>query len=158
MAYHVAYANMRGNIPRRRKIYAIFWDHHRAWFPEKNSTAQKHIQIDSMLRSGFFSPQNTLGDGPAFWIFFQDSRIMVKNREVQAVSDSPVSGSRNFKNFNQSKDRLEFAFEIATWSNATTRRSGQENTSDKNCEKYSTIRERYERCINRNYSIWWYFQ
>ena len=30
-----------------------------------------------MLRSGFF-PENTLGDGPAFWIFFQDSRIRVK--------------------------------------------------------------------------------
>ena len=25
-----------------------------------------------------FFPQNTLGDGPAFWIFFQDSRIRVK--------------------------------------------------------------------------------
>ena len=32
---------------------------------------------DVMLRSGFF-PQNTLGDGPAFRIFFQDSRIRVK--------------------------------------------------------------------------------
>ena len=31
-----------------------------------------------MLRSGFFFPKNTLGDGPAFWIFFQDSRIRVK--------------------------------------------------------------------------------
>ena len=26
-----------------------------------------------------FFPQNTLGDGPAFWIFFQDSRIRVKS-------------------------------------------------------------------------------
>ena len=29
-----------------------------------------------------FSPQNTLGDGPAFWIFFQDSRIRVKNKTL----------------------------------------------------------------------------
>ena len=29
-----------------------------------------------MLRSGF-SPENALNDGPAFWIFFQDSRIRV---------------------------------------------------------------------------------
>ena len=35
----------------------------------KKSKAQKHMQNDSMLRSEFF-PQNTLGDGPAFWILF----------------------------------------------------------------------------------------
>ena len=40
-------------------------------FRNEKSKAQKHIQIDSMLRSGFFFPQNTLGGhGPAFWIFF----------------------------------------------------------------------------------------
>ena len=37
----------------------------------KKSIAQKHIRIDSMLRSGFFFQKNTLGDGPAFWIFSQ---------------------------------------------------------------------------------------
>ena len=42
-------------------------------FRKKKSKAWKHIQIDAMLRSGFFFPKNTLGDGPAFWIFF--SRI-----------------------------------------------------------------------------------
>ena len=31
---------------------------------------------DATLRSGFF-PQYALGSGPAFWIFFQDSRIRV---------------------------------------------------------------------------------
>ena len=35
----------------------------------KKSKARKDIQIDSMLRSGFF-PEKALGDGPAFWIFF----------------------------------------------------------------------------------------
>ena len=68
---------MRENMPCWTKIYAIFWDHHRACFPGKKSKAQKHIQIFSMLRPGFFFPQNTLGDGPAFWIFFQESRIRV---------------------------------------------------------------------------------
>ena len=47
----------------------------------KKSTSQKHIQIDSMLRSGFFFPQNTLAHGPAFWIFFQDSRIRVNKNK-----------------------------------------------------------------------------
>ena len=32
------------------------------------SNSMKHIQIDTMLCSGFF-PQNALGDGPAFWFF-----------------------------------------------------------------------------------------
>ena len=59
--YEGKYAVLNKNI-------CHFLDHHRAWFSEKKSTAEKHIQIDSMLRSGFFSPQNTLGDGPAFWI------------------------------------------------------------------------------------------
>ena len=33
------------------------------------------------LRFGFF-PQNALGDGPAFWIFIQDSRIRVKDFDI----------------------------------------------------------------------------
>ena len=46
-------------------------------FRKKNSKAQEHVQIFSMLRSGFSFLRNALGDGPAFWIFFQDSRIRV---------------------------------------------------------------------------------
>ena len=55
-----------------------FWDRYRAPFLEK-TIAQKHIQIDAMLRSGL-SPENALGDGPAFWIFsgFTDNGIRVK--------------------------------------------------------------------------------
>ena len=30
--------------------------------------------FDAMLRFGFF-PGNAFGDGPAFWFFFQDSRL-----------------------------------------------------------------------------------
>ena len=53
-------------------VYAIFWDRHRARFPEK---IQKHGNIYKMMqRCGLdFFPRNVLGDGPAFWIFF--SRI-----------------------------------------------------------------------------------
>ena len=32
----MAYANIRGNMPCRTKIYAIFWDHHRARSLEKS--------------------------------------------------------------------------------------------------------------------------
>ena len=35
---------------------------------------------DATLRFGYF-PRNALGDGPAFWIFFQYSRIRVKDTE-----------------------------------------------------------------------------
>ena len=51
----------------------FFWDRHRARFPKKNSKAQKHIQMAQRCALDFFFPQNALGDGPAFWIFF--SRI-----------------------------------------------------------------------------------
>ena len=40
-------------------IRVFFWDRHRARFLGKKSKAQKHIQIDAMLRSGFF-----FGEGP----------------------------------------------------------------------------------------------
>ena len=35
-----------------------------------------------------FFPQNTLGDGPAFWIFSQDSRIRVYPREITTTRTS----------------------------------------------------------------------
>ena len=50
--------------------------------PSPSAISGKKIQCtetytnDATLRSGFF-PQDALGDGPAFWIFFQDSRIRV---------------------------------------------------------------------------------
>ena len=74
----MAYANMRGNMPCWTKIYAIFWDRGRASFLEKKSTAQKHIQIFSMLRSGFFFRKRRSVMVPRFGFFFQDSRIRVK--------------------------------------------------------------------------------
>ena len=49
----------------------------------KKSKAQKRIN-GATLRSGFF-PENTLGDGPTFWIFFQDSRIRVKLNEFSTA-------------------------------------------------------------------------
>ena len=45
-------------------------------FREK-SKIQEHIQMIQRCALDFF-PQNALGDGPASWIFFQDSRIRVK--------------------------------------------------------------------------------
>ena len=77
----MAYANMRGNMPCWTKIYAIFWDHHRAWFPEKNPQHRNIYKLIQCCAVDFFFPQNTLGHGPAFWIFFQDSRIRVKHRQ-----------------------------------------------------------------------------
>ena len=75
--FQMAYANMCGNMPCWTEINTICWDRHQARLPEKNSKTWEHIQNDATLRSGFF-PQNALSDGPAFWIFFQDSRIRVK--------------------------------------------------------------------------------
>ena len=42
-----------------------FSDRDRASFLEKKFKAQRHIQNDSILRSGFLRSD----DGPAFWIF-----------------------------------------------------------------------------------------
>ena len=73
---------MRRKMPLWTKIYAIF-DRNRARFPKK-SKAQKHIQIDTMLRSDFFS-ENALG--PEFWIFlgFTDKGLNPnrKNRKIE---------------------------------------------------------------------------
>ena len=44
----------------------------------KKSKAQKHIQMVERCALDFF-PENALGHGPAFFYFFQDSRIRVKN-------------------------------------------------------------------------------
>ena len=52
---------MRGNMPCWPKIYAIFGTVTERDFWEK-SKARKHIQINAMLRCGFF-PKDTLGDG-----------------------------------------------------------------------------------------------
>ena len=47
-------------------------------FSAKKSSTGTYTNY-ATLRSGFF-PENALGDGPAFWTFFQDSRIRVKFR------------------------------------------------------------------------------
>ena len=56
--------------------YPFFWDHHRACFLGKKSKAETYTNLLNAALWIFF-PQNTLGHGPAFWIFFQDSRIRV---------------------------------------------------------------------------------
>ena len=56
----ISYANMRENMPRWKKIYAEFWDCHRARFPEPNPKHRK-CTSDATLRSRFF------GDGSALW-------------------------------------------------------------------------------------------
>ena len=71
----MAYANIRGNMLCWTKIYAIFWDRGRACFLEKKSKAQKHIQIFSMLRSGFSFRKTRSVTVPRFGFFFHDSRI-----------------------------------------------------------------------------------
>ena len=38
---------------------------------------------DATLRSGFFFPENTFDDGPAFWIFSHDSRIRVDDIPIK---------------------------------------------------------------------------
>ena len=50
-----------------QKICAIFGTER--VFRKKNSKARKHIQNAATLRSWFF-PENALGDGRGFWIFF----------------------------------------------------------------------------------------
>ena len=65
-----------------------FWDHHRARFPKKIQSTETYTN-GTTLCSGFF-PHNVLGDGPAFWTFFQDSRIRVKPTDG---TDCDVSGS-----------------------------------------------------------------
>ena len=64
-SFQMAYANMRGNMPRRRKIYAIFWDHHRAWFPEKK------IHSTETYTNWF---------NAALWIFFCKTRSVIVPR------------------------------------------------------------------------------
>ena len=56
---------MRENMPRWRKMYAIFGSSTEHDFREHIQSTK--ILNDATLRSGFF-PQNALGDGPAFWI------------------------------------------------------------------------------------------
>ena len=76
----MAYVNLKGNMPRWTKIYAIFGTVAERQFREKFK-AQKHIQIFSMLRSRFFSAKHA-----RWWSrvmdFFQDSRIRVKPSNV----------------------------------------------------------------------------
>ena len=59
--FQMAYANMRGNMPRGTKIYAIFWGHHRASFLGKNS---KHRNIHKWRNAvlWIFSRKTCFGD------------------------------------------------------------------------------------------------
>ena len=53
-------------------------------FREKNPQHRNIYKLIQCCALDFF-PQNTLGDGPAFWIFFQDSRIRVKDCQGTVV-------------------------------------------------------------------------
>ena len=57
-----------GEICHADQIYMPFFGTIADRNHRKKSIAQKHIQIDDMLRSGFF-PKTALGEGPMFWIF-----------------------------------------------------------------------------------------
>ena len=46
-----------------------FWDRHRARFPEKNSKTWEYIQIDAILRSGFFFRKTRSVMVPRFGFF-----------------------------------------------------------------------------------------
>ena len=81
----MAYVNKRGNMPCWTKIYAIFGTLAERVFWKKKSTAQKHIQIFSMLRSGFFIRKTPSLMVPRFGFFFQDSRIRVNSKWTSAV-------------------------------------------------------------------------
>ena len=59
--------------------------------PSPNALSGKIFQStgtytnDATLRSGFFSMKRVI-DGPAFWIFFKDSRIRVKGVPIKIMS------------------------------------------------------------------------
>ena len=73
---------MRGNMTSWTIIYSIFWDRYRARFPENIQSTETYTN-DATLRSGFFFPENTFDDGPAFWIFSHDSRIRVDDIPIK---------------------------------------------------------------------------
>ena len=56
----------------------------------------KHRNIYKLMQ--YFAlnifPDNALGDGPAFWILFQDSRIRVKGFVSKMLEPSAISGSK----------------------------------------------------------------
>ena len=64
-----------------QKYMPFFWTVAKRVFLKKKSKAQKHIQIFSIPRSGFF-PQTRSVMVPRFGFFFQDSRIRVKLEKV----------------------------------------------------------------------------
>ena len=86
--------NLKCHMPIWRRIYqsekicAIFWTVILRAF-RKKSKAQQHIicYIYKWCYAALwiFSPQNALGDGPAFWIYFQDSRIRVKGSTMTSI-------------------------------------------------------------------------
>ena len=84
-AYFKWHIPIWGEICRAEQKYMPVLGPSSRAIPEKKSKAHKHIIIykwckvgNFKLCSGFF-PENALSDGPAFWIFFQDSRIRVKD-------------------------------------------------------------------------------
>ena len=74
----LAYANMKGDMPCLTKICAIFWDRHRARFPEKIQSTETYTN-DATLRSGFLFSAKRARWRSRVLDFFQDSRIRVKS-------------------------------------------------------------------------------
>ena len=66
-------------------------------FREKKSTAPKHIQIDSMLRSVFFFRTTRSVMVPRFGFFFKDSRIMVKTLNFELTQLIPKKHAYSWK-------------------------------------------------------------
>ena len=66
----MAYAIIRGKYAVLNKNICHFLGPSPSAISGKKTKAWEHIQNDAVLRSGFFFSENTLGNGPAFWIFF----------------------------------------------------------------------------------------
>ena len=83
------YANMCGTIPCWTKIYAIFWDRHRARFPKK---IPKHRNIYKWFNAKLwiFFRETRPVTVPRFG-FFQDSRIRVNAFSWESAEHSRSS-------------------------------------------------------------------
>ena len=75
LGYIVVNVNFKWHMPicaeicRAEQKYLPFFGTVTGRAFRKKSKTWEHIQNDATLRSGFF-PENALGYGPAFWIFF----------------------------------------------------------------------------------------
>ena len=85
----MVYANKRENMPFWTKIYAIFWDHHRARYPDK---IQKYGTYTKWYNAALRRTHSVMV--PRFGFFFQDSQIRVKAFDLKALQGWDVLCSR----------------------------------------------------------------